>query len=106
MSAHHDNFTWKAYLINGAILGCLMAMTVYAAEFHLPYHLNFPVAIGISITKMTFIVMIFMNVAKSSNLARVFAGAGFFWFLILIAFTFADFSPLGHGSTPTTTPIP
>ena len=105
MSAHHDNFSWKAYVANGCILAFLMLMTVWASYIELGAW-NFPLALAIAITKMTFIVLIFMNVAKSSNLARVFAGAGFFWFLILIAFTFADFSPLAHMVTFSVDPIP
>jgi cytochrome c oxidase subunit IV len=31
-----------------------------------------------------------MHVRYSSSLTWVFVGAGFFWFLILIAFVFAD----------------
>lgn len=106
MSAQHDNFTWKAYVANGAVLAFLMCLTIAASWVHLPYGLNLPVAIGIAVTKMTFILLIFMNVWKSSSLTRLFAGAGFFWFLILISFTLADFSPLAHLATPTTTPIP
>lgn len=106
MSANHDHFTWKAYVINGLILASLMVLTIVASWIHLPYGLNFPVALGIAITKMTFILLIFMNVWKSSSLAKLFAGAGFFWFLILIAFTFADFSVLAEVGTPTTSPIP
>lgn len=105
MSARHNNFTWKAYVVNGLILAGLMLLTVWASYVHMGAW-NFPVALAIAVTKMTFIVMIFMNVAKSSSLAKLFAGAGFFWFLILILFTFTDFSPLHDVGTGVTDAIP
>lgn len=106
MSAHKEHFTATHYIVNGLILAFLMVLTIVASWYHLPYRLNFPVAIGIALTKVTFIAMIFMNVAKSSSLAKLFAGAGFFWFLILIAFTFMDFTPLHYVGTAVTEPIP
>ncbi len=106
MSANHDHFTAKAYVINALILVFLMTATIVAYYIEMGMW-NLPVAIGIGITKMMFILMVFMNVWKSSQLTKVFAGAGFFWFLILIGFTIADFLPatLPLGG-PTTSALP
>jgi len=37
------------------------------------------------------VIMNFMHVRFSGKLAWLFAGAGFFWLLIMLAFAFADY---------------
>lgn len=104
MSAHKEHFTWKHYAINGTVLTFLMSLTIWASTIEMGM-LNLPVALAIALTKVVFILMIFMNVWKSSQLTKVFAGAGFFWLMILLAFVFADLLLPELGS-PGTTPIP
>ncbi len=95
----HNLVSWKIYVANGLTLVFLMALTVIAfkATF-IPPVLALPIAMGIAITKASFIVMIFMNVYWSSRLTQVFAAAGFCWFMILIFFLAIDYGwpELGH----------
>ncbi len=97
--SRHNLVSWKIFAANGVTLVILMALTVIAfkATF-IPPVLALPIAMGIAITKATFIVMIFMNVYWSSRLTQVFAAAGFCWFMILIFFLTIDYGwpELGH----------
>ncbi len=67
----------------------LTGITVGAAFLDLG-PLNIVVAITIAVIKATLVILYFMHVRYSSRLTWVFVGAGFFWFLILIAFLFGD----------------
>ena len=52
---------------------------------------NTVVAISIAVFKGLLVVLYFMHVRYSSRLTWVFAGAGFFWLIILFVLTMADF---------------
>lgn len=111
MSTSHQLLPARLYVFNALALGTLMLLTVGA--YYLPLgRFAFAVALCIAIGKATLIILIFMNVKYSSNLTRVFAAAGFFWFLILIAFIMADFilpelgSPYLDLASPGTSPLP
>jgi cytochrome c oxidase subunit 4 len=69
----------------------LTAATVWVATFDLGA-LNAIVALTIAVVKATLVVLYFMHVRYSSKLTWVFVGAGFFWLVILIAFTFSDYA--------------
>jgi cytochrome c oxidase subunit IV len=80
-----------------AIFGILMALTavtVFAAFTQLGI-LNFPVAIGIAITKGTLVVLFFMHAKYSSRLTQLFVGMSFFFLLILFALTLTDYLSRG-----------
>lgn len=49
------------------------------------------VAMTIAVAKALVIALFFMHVAYSSNLTKLFAGAGVLWLLILFALTFGDY---------------
>ena len=57
--------------------------------------MNTIVALTIAVVKALLVVLYFMHVRYSSRLTWVFVAAGFFWFLILVAFTFADYDTRG-----------
>jgi cytochrome c oxidase subunit 4 len=57
--------------------------------------LNTIVALSIAVVKALLVILYFMHVRYSSRLTWVFVAAGFFWFLILVAFTFADYDTRG-----------
>jgi cytochrome c oxidase subunit 4 len=57
--------------------------------------LNTVVALSIAVVKALLVILYFMHVRYSSKLTWVFVAAGFFWFLIMIAFTFADYDTRG-----------
>lgn len=104
MSGKHELLPMSLYIKNFSALTFLMALTVGVYYLELG-PLSFPVAFGIAIAKATCIILIFMNVKYSSSLVRVMAGAGFFWLIILLAFTLSDviFASLG---TPYTDSLP
>ena len=89
MSEHHI-VPVKTYL---AIFGALMAgtaLTVFVAQFNFG-RLNIIVAMTVACIKATLVILFFMHVYYSSKLTKVVIGAGIFWFLILMAMTFADY---------------
>jgi cytochrome c oxidase subunit 4 len=76
-----------------AIFGALMVLTVVTvavATINLG-GLNFPVAIGIAITKATLVILFFMHAKYSSKLTKMFVGTAFFFLLILLTLTMTDF---------------
>jgi cytochrome c oxidase subunit 4 len=79
-------------------------LTVWASTQHFG-KLNLPIALGIAITKMCLIVLVFMNVRNGTQLTKVFAFAGFIWLCVMFLFTLTDFVGVDLG-TPYTEPIP
>ena len=67
----------------------LLALTVVAAEVE-SGNWNVPIALAIALAKTLLIVAFFMQLQFSSPLVRMFAAAGFFWLLIMLAFIAAD----------------
>lgn len=57
--------------------------------------MNTVVALSIAVVKALLVILYFMHVRYSSRLTWVFVAAGFFWFLILVAFTMADYESRG-----------
>ena len=53
---------------------------------------NIVVALAIAATKALIVVIVFMELSRSSGLVRVFACAGFLWLLILLGLTGADYA--------------
>lgn len=76
-----------------AVFGVLIVMTgitVWVANQDLG-RLNAIVALSIAVFKATLVVLYFMHVRYSSKLTWVFVVAGFFWLVILFAFTLSDY---------------
>ena len=86
------------YTIFG-ILMALTGLTVFAAFHHLGVF-NFPVAIGIAITKGTLVILFFMHAKYSSQLTKLFVGMSFFFLLILFALTMTDYLSRGLETYP------
>ena len=76
-----------------SVISCLFIFTAItvAVGFLELGALNTPVAIAIAIFKATLVVLFFMHVRYNTPLMWVFAGAGFFWLLILLALTMQDY---------------
>ncbi|HLG17411.1 MAG TPA: cytochrome C oxidase subunit IV family protein [Blastocatellia bacterium] len=75
------------------VFGALMVMTaatVVVANYNLG-SFNAIVALSIAVFKATLVVLYFMHVRYSSKLTWVFVVAGFFWLIILFAFTLSDY---------------
>jgi len=75
---------WLALLI-------LLALTTGSAFIPLGTA-NLFVSLGIAVTKALIVLLLFMELKTSSALVRVFAAAGFFWLMIMIALTTADYT--------------
>ena len=108
--AEHHIVPPKHYFINFGALTVLMFLTVWVARFDITIFpgANLVIALAIAITKASLIVLIFMDVRHGSHLTWLFAGAGFFWFLIMILVTLVDMNPGVHEAmgSPYTVPIP
>jgi len=75
------------------IFGALLVLTLATAGvafIDLGGELNTIAALTIAIVKALLVILFFMHVRYSSRLTWVFAGAGFFWLLILLTLTLAD----------------
>jgi len=91
MSDQSHAISIKAYIGIFALLLLFTALTVWVAGVDLGI-LNTAVALGIAITKAVLVILYFMHVRYSSRLTWVFAGAGFYWFVIFIALIFSDYA--------------
>ncbi|MGH7135247.1 MAG: cytochrome C oxidase subunit IV family protein [Pirellulales bacterium] len=75
---------------NFIALMVLLAATIAIAEIDLGRG-NFVASTLIAATKMTLIMLFFMNLRYSKPLSRLVACAGFFWLAILFALSFSDY---------------
>ena len=83
-----------------SIFGMLMVLTAVtvAAAFTNMGILNFPVAIGIAITKATLVILFFMHVKYSPRLTQLVVAAAFGFLALLIVGTLTDYySPNADG---------
>jgi len=79
----------RVYFVIFFALLILTATTVWVAFFDLGA-LNDAVALGIASTKAMLVILYFMHVRYSSKLTWIFAAVGFFFLVILLAFTLSD----------------
>ena len=86
------------YTIFGMLM-VLTALTVFAAFHHLGVF-NFPVALGIAVTKATLVILFFMHAKYSSRLTKLFVGMSFFFLLILFSLTLTDYLSRGLKTYP------
>jgi cytochrome c oxidase subunit IV len=85
-----------------AVFGALMVLTivtVMVATINLG-GLNFPVALGIAITKATLVILFFMHAKYSSRLTKLFVGTAFFFLAILLGLTLTDYLSRGLKTYP------
>ena len=85
-----------------AVFAALMvgtAITVAVAFVNLG-SLNFPVAIGIAITKATLVILFFMHAKYSSKLTKLLVGTAFFFLLVLLTLTMTDYLSRGLKTYP------
>ena len=86
------------YTIFGALM-VLTTITVAVAFVNLG-RFNFPVAIGIAITKATLVILFFMHVKYSTQLTKMFVGMAFFFLMILFGLTMTDYLSRGLRNYP------
>jgi cytochrome c oxidase subunit 4 len=77
---------WRCWLT----LMLLLAATTASAFVPLG-SLNLPVSLAIAVAKALIVLIFFMELRASRPLVRSFAAAGFFWLLIMIVLTGADY---------------
>jgi cytochrome c oxidase subunit 4 len=75
---------------NFVALMLLLVATIVIAEVDLGPG-NFIASTGIAATKMTLIMLFFMNLRYSKPLSRLVACAGFFWLAIMFGLSFSDY---------------
>ena len=61
---------------------------------------NFPVAIGIAITKATLVILFFMHAKYSSRLTKLFVGTAFFFLAIMLGLSLTDYLSRGWQTYP------
>lgn len=81
----------------GTILRCWLALMVLLAlttalAFVPLGSANLVVSLAIAVTKALLVLIVFMELKASSSLIRAAAAAGFFWLMIMIALTTADYT--------------
>jgi cytochrome c oxidase subunit 4 len=86
------------YAIFSALM-VLTAITVAVAFVNLG-SFNFPVAIGIAITKATLVILFFMHAKYSSRLTKLFVGTAFFFLLIMLSLSLTDYLSRGLRTYP------
>ena len=69
----------------------LLALTTASAFLPLGTA-NLFISLGIAVAKALLVLLFFMELKASAALVRVFAAAGFFWLMIMIALTSADYT--------------
>ncbi len=77
---------WRCWV---ALIVLLAATT--ASAFQPLGSFNLMISLGIAIAKALIVLLFFMELKKARALVRSFAAAGFFWLLIMIALTSADY---------------
>jgi len=93
MSEHKDHHITPISTLVGTFLTLvvLMALTIFSSKIDLTPLGNNIANLGIAFVKATLVVRIFMGLAYSSKLAKLFGLAGFVW-LVLMGITFGDYA--------------
>jgi cytochrome c oxidase subunit 4 len=99
LSEEHHILPVKLYVSIVSCLFILTTVTVLVAFVDLGA-LNTPLAMAIAILKGTLVVLFFMHVRYNTPLMWIFAAAGFFWFLILLALLMQDYMSRGWEVVP------
>jgi cytochrome c oxidase subunit 4 len=84
------------------IFGSLMVLTAItvAVSFVNLGSFNFPIAIGVAITKATLVVLFFMHVKYSSRMTKMVVGLALFFLLTMLGLTMTDYLTRGWFSSP------
>jgi cytochrome c oxidase subunit 4 len=86
------------YTIFGSLM-VLTAVTVAVAFLQLGA-LNFPVAIGIAVTKATLVILFFMHVKYGSKLTKLVVGCVLFFMATLLGMLMTDYGSRGWYASP------
>ena len=81
---------WQPYVIAWAVLLLLLGLSVGSA--YLSIGIFHPIVnFGIAATQAALVFILFMKLRGRPSLKWVFAGAGFFWLLVLFGLSAADY---------------
>jgi len=81
---------WLPYVLAWAVLLALLGLSVLSA--YLDIGIFHPVVnFGIALTQTALVFILFMKLRGRPSLKWVFAGAGFFWLLLLFGMSAADY---------------
>lgn len=86
---HAHSISVATYLGVFAALLVLTALTVWVAFQDFAW-LNNIIALGIAVIKSTLVVLFFMHVLHSTPLTKIVLITSVFFFLLLVAFVYAD----------------
>ena len=89
----------KIYFLVFAALIVLTVVTWLVAQVDLGWA-NDVVALTIAVTKAVLVLLFFMHVRTSTRMTILTATAGFFWLVILIGLTLADYLTRGSSLLP------
>jgi len=81
----------RTYVIIWAILTFMTFATYMIAQIDMGAF-NIVVAMGIAFFKMMLVILFFMNIKAESPLTKLFAGAGFFWLILLLGQFLVDYA--------------
>ena len=81
----HQSASLRTLFAVFAALMVLLVATVAVANLHVGPRLALGIALAIAVAKALLIILYFMGVRYSSQRVWLFAGAGFFWLLILLS---------------------
>jgi len=84
----------RTYVTVWAILTFMTFATYYIAQIDLG-EWNIVIALLIAFFKMMLVILFFMNVKADSALTKLFAGAGFFWMILLLGQFYIDYVSRG-----------
>jgi|SRR5579859_5196057 cytochrome c oxidase subunit 4 len=84
----------RTYVTIWVILTVMTFVTYYVAQIELGAW-NIVVALLIAFFKMMLVILFFMNAKADSPLTKLFAGAGFFWMILLLGQFFIDYVSRG-----------
>jgi cytochrome c oxidase subunit 4 len=98
MSQHHI-VPLSVYFRVFALLLVMTVVTVAVAFVDLGWG-NTPVALAIALFKATIVILFFMHMRYNTPLMWLYAGAGFFWLLILLVLTMQDYLTRGWETAP------
>ena len=91
MSSMHEHIVpRRIYVVVFLVLMALLLATYEVAKIDMgPF--NVVAALTIAVVKMLLVILFFMEVRWSSRLTWIVVAAGFFWLLLLIGITMADY---------------
>lgn len=69
----------------------LLLLTTFGSSFVPLGNFNFVINITIAVVKALLVLIFFMNLRYSMHLMKIFAGAGFFWLMLLIGLSLVDY---------------